>query len=58
MENPEYGFAHGQQYWEGKHILFTCDPGYRLNGCSELRCSANGTWSGVRPSCILGTIGN
>lgn len=47
MENLEYGFVYGQQYWEGKYILFICDFGYCWNGCFEFCCLVNGIWLGV-----------
>ena len=52
LDNPKNGFTHVQQYWEGRRVLLTCDPGYWLKGSSERHCLANGTWSGVQPSCI------
>ncbi len=30
---------------------YTCDDGYTLNGASEPRCQANGTWSLTVPTC-------
>ena len=52
LENLKDGLNHGQQYWEGKHVSFTCNPGYWLKGSSERHCVTNGTWTGVQPSCI------
>jgi len=52
LGNLKHGLVHGQQYWEGKHISFSCNPGYWLKGSTERYCLMNGTWSGVQPSCI------
>ncbi|XP_078381881.1 uncharacterized protein LOC144664619 isoform X2 [Oculina patagonica] len=52
LESLKNGHTHGQQYWEGKRVSFTCDPGYWLKGSSERHCQSSGTWTGVQPSCI------
>lgn len=54
IESLQHGFTHGQQFWEGKHVSFTCNPGYCLKGSSERVCLEKGSWTGVQPSCILG----
>ena len=54
LKNLENGITHGQQYSEGEHVSFTCNPGYWLHGLSERKCLTNGTWTGKQPSCILG----
>ncbi|KAL9961676.1 hypothetical protein ACROYT_G030669 [Oculina patagonica] len=52
LESLRNGHTHGQQYWAGKHVSFTCNPGYSLKGSSERHCQSSGTWTGVQPSCI------
>ncbi|XP_078381889.1 uncharacterized protein LOC144664619 isoform X9 [Oculina patagonica] len=52
LERLTNGYTHGQQYWEGKHVSFTCNPGYWLKGSSERRCQTSGAWTGVQPLCI------
>ncbi|KAL9989269.1 hypothetical protein ACROYT_G003802 [Oculina patagonica] len=32
--------------------LFSCDPGFILNGSTIRTCQANGTWSGLTPICV------
>lgn len=50
----KYGFSTGQQFWEGKRVLFHCKAGYRLSGPSEIFCNENGTWTGDQPTCSQG----
>ena len=52
-ERLELGFIHGQQFWEGRKVLYSCEPGYWLSGSLERHCLKNGSWSGNQPSCIL-----
>ncbi|XP_022789906.1 uncharacterized protein LOC111329459 [Stylophora pistillata] len=47
----KHGFSTGQQFWEGKRVLFICKPGYRLSGPSEIFCTEHGTWTGTQPRC-------
>lgn len=54
IKSLQYGFTHGQQFWEGKHVSYTFNTGYCLNGSSERVCQENGSWTGVQPSCVLG----
>ena len=35
LKSLENGITHGQQYSEGKHVSFTCNPGYWLQGIPE-----------------------
>ena len=53
-ERLDYGFIHGQQFWEGEHVSFSCKPGYRLSGSSERKCLKNGAWTGHQPKCHRG----
>lgn len=52
MKSPEHGVIHGQQFWEGEHVSFSCRPGYWLDRFEELHCLRNGTWTGNEPKCI------
>ena len=52
----KYGFSTGQQFWEGKRVLFHCKAGYRLSGPSEIFCNENGTWTGDQPTCSQGSV--
>lgn len=54
IKSFQHGFTRGQQSWEGKHVYFTCNPGYCLKGSSERVCQGNGSWTGVQPSCVTG----
>ncbi|XP_078664120.1 complement receptor type 1-like [Branchiostoma floridae x Branchiostoma belcheri] len=38
-------------YQEVKH--FVCDTGYNLVGSADMTCQADGTWSGVFPTCTI-----
>ena len=53
LENPEHGFIHGNHFWEGENVYFSCKPGYLLNGSSDRHCSLNGTWTDEKPRCIV-----
>ena len=35
----------------GSVATYTCDTGYNLNGDDTRTCQADGTWSGVEPTC-------
>ena len=56
LKSLENGFIHGQHFWEGNHVSFTCKPGYWLSGSTERNCLENGTWTGEQPLCVL--LGN
>ncbi|XP_078692084.1 sushi, von Willebrand factor type A, EGF and pentraxin domain-containing protein 1-like [Branchiostoma floridae x Branchiostoma belcheri] len=34
-------------------VIFTCNPGYELNGAADTTCQANGTWSHPAPTCTI-----
>ncbi|XP_051518207.1 sushi, von Willebrand factor type A, EGF and pentraxin domain-containing protein 1-like [Myxocyprinus asiaticus] len=36
-------------------VQITCSPGFRLNGASQLRCGADGSWTPNVPTCKLGS---
>ncbi|XP_078615661.1 P-selectin-like isoform X2 [Branchiostoma floridae x Branchiostoma japonicum] len=35
-------------------VMFTCDPGYVLNGAETTTCRRDGSWSNPVPTCTLG----
>ncbi|KAI8510944.1 hypothetical protein Bbelb_118600 [Branchiostoma belcheri] len=37
-------------------VTFTCDPGYVLNGTTNITCTADGTWDNPVPTCTLDRI--
>lgn len=53
LDNPEHGFIHGNHFWEGENVYFSCKPGYWLTGSSDRHCSLNGTWTEEKPKCIV-----
>ncbi|XP_019640486.1 PREDICTED: CUB and sushi domain-containing protein 1-like [Branchiostoma belcheri] len=38
-------------YYQDDVITFSCNPGYDLNGASNVTCQADQTWSGPFPTC-------
>jgi len=53
IKRLQRGVTHERPFWEGKHVLFSCDPGYCLKGSSERVCLGNGSWTGLQPSCEI-----
>lgn len=45
------GWIIGRSYLYGDQVKYKCHPGYRLIGNTTRQCQADGTWSGVTPSC-------
>ena len=45
------GWIIGRSYLYGDQVKYKCHPGYRLIGNTTRECQADGTWSGVTPSC-------
>eukprot|EP00057_Strongylocentrotus_purpuratus_P007883 XP_011662357.1 PREDICTED: sushi, von Willebrand factor type A, EGF and pentraxin domain-containing protein 1-like [Strongylocentrotus purpuratus] len=39
-------------------IQFSCDPGYELEGATEITCQPNGSWDGVKPLCAVISCGD
>lgn len=52
LESPDHGAINGQQFWEGKTVLYTCASGYQLSGTSVRRCLKDGTWTENKPECL------
>ncbi|KAI1894595.1 hypothetical protein AGOR_G00117390 [Albula goreensis] len=49
---PAEGYAEGKRFTYGSEVTFHCMPSYLLVGSSRRVCQADGTWSGIQPSCI------
>ncbi|KAI5090354.1 P-selectin [Silurus meridionalis] len=45
--HPRGNFSFGSQ------CVFSCPEGYRLNGTTDLICSATGLWTDLLPTCII-----
>ncbi len=41
----------------GNNATYTCNAGYAANGATSRTCQADGTWSGIAPSCAAITCG-
>ncbi|XP_077869987.1 sushi domain-containing protein 2-like [Saccoglossus kowalevskii] len=48
---PINGNMSGESFTYGAVLTFSCDEGSILDGLTEIKCLANGHWSGVPPSC-------
>ncbi|XP_036402136.1 CUB and sushi domain-containing protein 1-like [Megalops cyprinoides] len=49
---PAEGHAEGKQFTYRSEVTFHCRASYILVGSSRRVCQADGTWSGIQPSCI------
>ncbi|XP_070583990.1 beta-2-glycoprotein 1-like [Erythrolamprus reginae] len=47
----ENGYHENGPYTIGKEVLYTCKPGYWLQGSNSLRCQENEEWSDNAPTC-------
>ncbi|ELT96490.1 hypothetical protein CAPTEDRAFT_143104, partial [Capitella teleta] len=45
------GVKQGSTYTLNNKVFFKCQPGYTLNGATEITCQSSGFWSGSKPSC-------
>ena len=48
---PVHGRFNGTGLTFGSTLIYSCKPGYTLNGSSTLTCMANRQWSGKAPDC-------
>ncbi|XP_029427966.1 CUB and sushi domain-containing protein 2 isoform X2 [Rhinatrema bivittatum] len=55
---PSHGIRLGEDFSLTSVVRFSCEPGYTLRGSSERICNANGSWSGLQPSCEVISCGN
>lgn len=40
----------------GDFVNFECDTGFHISGVSTIGCRAGGTWSGPKPTCLIGKV--
>eukprot|EP00057_Strongylocentrotus_purpuratus_P020150 XP_011674624.1 PREDICTED: uncharacterized protein LOC105443298 [Strongylocentrotus purpuratus] len=45
-------------FLDGAVIQFSCDPGYELEGATEITCQPDGSWDGVKPLCAVISCGD
>ena len=48
---PVNGQRHGNDFYVGALVTFTCDAGYTLSDPEPLECEPNFQWSRPLPSC-------
>nr|XP_033812744.1 CUB and sushi domain-containing protein 2 [Geotrypetes seraphini] len=48
---PVNGQRHGNEFYVGALVTFSCDPGYTLSSNEALECEPNFQWSRPLPSC-------
>lgn len=48
---PVNGLRHGNDFYVGALVTFSCDPGYTLSDDEALECEPNFQWSRPLPSC-------
>eukprot|EP01006_Ploeotia_vitrea_P037443 TRINITY_DN66127_c5_g1_i1.p1 TRINITY_DN66127_c5_g1~~TRINITY_DN66127_c5_g1_i1.p1 ORF type:complete len:617 (+),score=136.40 TRINITY_DN66127_c5_g1_i1:42-1892(+) len=51
LQPPQFGTVNQGSFTPGSTADFACNPGYRLVGPQELRCSGTGQWSASPPTC-------
>uniref|UniRef100_A0A9J7XDS2 CUB and Sushi multiple domains 1 n=1 Tax=Cyprinus carpio carpio TaxID=630221 RepID=A0A9J7XDS2_CYPCA len=49
---PAEGFIEGRQFTYKSEVSFYCRPPFLMVGSSRRVCEADGSWSGIQPSCI------
>ncbi|KAJ8250433.1 hypothetical protein COCON_G00223550 [Conger conger] len=49
---PAEGHMEGKLFTYRSEVTFQCQPSFLLVGSSRRACQADGTWSGIQPSCI------
>ncbi|XP_030635356.1 LOW QUALITY PROTEIN: sushi, von Willebrand factor type A, EGF and pentraxin domain-containing protein 1 [Chanos chanos] len=52
-----HGNVEGESYNYGDMIMYTCLPGFELQGDSVRICQDDKTWTGVRPVCVAVSCG-
>ena len=50
--NGDVGFFPAGSTTFGAVAIYTCDPGFSLQGREERTCQADETWSGSEPKCV------
>lgn len=49
---PAEGRLNGKSFTYRSEVSFQCRPPFILIGSSRRFCQADGTWSGIQPTCI------
>ncbi|XP_028814835.1 inactive serine protease PAMR1 isoform X2 [Denticeps clupeoides] len=49
---PIHGATQSLALHVGGHVIYRCDPGYRLQGLRISTCLLDGTWSNQPPQCV------
>ncbi|XP_048214199.1 complement receptor type 2 [Perognathus longimembris pacificus] len=52
IENGYTLFPRKASYFYNDSMTVKCNPGYTLNGSSQVRCKANNTWDPKIPTCV------
>ncbi|XP_053715495.1 sushi, von Willebrand factor type A, EGF and pentraxin domain-containing protein 1 isoform X1 [Synchiropus splendidus] len=52
-----HGFTEGDSYTYGDSVMYSCLPGFIMQGVSVQTCRGDGTWSGSRPLCVAQSCG-
>ncbi|XP_045205733.2 CUB and sushi domain-containing protein 3-like [Mercenaria mercenaria] len=58
LDSPENGIATATAATYGTIETFTCNEGFELIGDDILVCTANGTWNGTVPICLIKDCGD
>ncbi|XP_071805389.1 mannan-binding lectin serine protease 1-like [Asterias amurensis] len=53
LYRPTYGMISGSNFTFRDSVRFSCNDGYVINGSTSRSCQANGTWSGIQPTCEI-----
>ncbi|KAK2150293.1 hypothetical protein LSH36_413g01017 [Paralvinella palmiformis] len=48
-----HGKMHGNDFFYGSIVSYTCNEGYALNGSATLICTENGSWNDTKPNCVI-----
>lgn len=48
---PQNGVRYGDTFTYESTVVLECHPGYKLVGDLTRKCQADGTWSGIEPTC-------
>ena len=52
LENPTNGRVRVSGQTVGSRAIYSCNPGYKIDGNSRRRCMDDGQWSGEDPRCV------
>ena len=48
---PSHGSVSAEDRTYGNVAVFSCNPGFHMEGNSRRTCMADGRWSGAQPTC-------